>query len=200
MRALDLGCGAGGMSRNLIEAGFHVVGVDFFDHPDRPEPVEFVQADWHEIEPGSLGRFDVAFGSSPCQGFSTARPDKVNRPNAEDFGHMERVVAHLQAASDLWVFENVAGSVNFLSPLLGRPFLKTRGHYFWGTCPPFLLKQTNLPSKGWTKDKSGKGTQRPKGKDSRQRAMIPPEIGVPMAEAMRDSLLTGWQTKGQVKP
>lgn len=185
MRALDLGCGAGGMSRNLLEAGFHVVGVDSFDHPDRPEAVEFVQADWHDIELGSLGTFDVAFGSSPCQGFSTARPDKVNRPNKDDFDHVHRVVAHLKAASPVWVFENVAGSVNFLKPILGEPFLKTRGHYFWGTCPPFLLAQTNLPSKGWTKDPSGVGTQRPRGKDARQRAMIPAQIGVPMAEAMK---------------
>lgn len=185
-RVLELGCGAGGMSRCLLAAGFHVVGVDRVDRPERPAEVEFIQGDWFNLEPGSLGRFDAAFGSPPCPGFSTARPDKVNRPNRDDFANVERVRDHLVAAAPCWALENVAGAVKHLRPMLGNPFLKTRGHYFWGNCPDLaLMDRSNPPGKGWNR-KTRNGLYKPPNGDAWIRAMINPHVGGPLARALME--------------
>lgn len=78
-RALDLFCGAGGVSKGLHLAGFEVIGVDIKPQPHYP--FRFVQADaleflermvaggtWDWIGPGL---FSVASASCPCQRFSS---------------------------------------------------------------------------------------------------------------------------------
>lgn len=190
-RVLELGCGAGGMSRCLLAAGFHVVGVDLVDRPERPREVEFIQADWTTVPPGGFGQFDAAWASPPCTGFSTARPDKVNRPNELDWNTARTAWAHILEAAgpgNPWVMENVAGAVNFFKPWIGKPFLKTRGHYFWGMCPDLgIMPRSNMPGKGWNQ-KTRNGLYKPPNGDAHLRAMIKPEIGLPIAHAMMEGV------------
>jgi len=67
LRALDLFCKAGGATRGLQLAGFHVTGVDIEPQP-RYVGDAFIQGDALEVE---LGGYDFIWASPPCQAFAT---------------------------------------------------------------------------------------------------------------------------------
>lgn len=98
-RALDLYCGAGGVSVGLARAGFEVVGVDIARQ--RRYPFEFRQADALKFK---LDGFDLIWASPPCQGYSAMR----HAPGARG---APKLIAptrkRLQKSSALWVIENV---------------------------------------------------------------------------------------------
>jgi DNA (cytosine-5)-methyltransferase 1 len=119
MRALDLFCGAGGASRGLQLAGFHVTGVDLKRQP-RYCGDAFVRADALR-PPFDLRAFDLVWASPPCQrwtahaqqhGTDTRHPDLI-----------APVRAMLAAAGVPYCIENVPRS-----PL--RPTLVLTGCMF----------------------------------------------------------------------
>lgn len=87
-RALDLFCGAGGVSMGLHRAGFDVVGVDIEPQPEYP--FEFVQGDALAAE---LDGFDLVHGHV-----------------APRLNLIPAVRAKLIAAGCAWSIENVPGA------------------------------------------------------------------------------------------
>src|ERR1051325_10590020 len=78
-RALDLFCGAGGVSMGLHRAGFDVVGVDIMYQPRYPSffhHLQFVQADALNYP---LDGFDFIWASPVCKRFSVLRFYGTNR-------------------------------------------------------------------------------------------------------------------------
>lgn len=102
-RALDLFCGAGGVSMGLHRAGFDVVGVDIEPQPEYP--FEFVRGDALTAD---LDGFDLVHASAPCQAFTAykRRPGHV----APRLNLIPAVRAKLINAGCAWSIENVPGA------------------------------------------------------------------------------------------
>jgi DNA (cytosine-5)-methyltransferase 1 len=102
LRALDLFCGAGGASKGLQNAGFHVTGVDIKAQP-RYCGDAFIQAD-ALAPPVDLRDFDLIWASPPCQAFTrlNAMWNARERPN-----HIPKTRAMLESAGVPYVIENV---------------------------------------------------------------------------------------------
>lgn len=81
-RALDLCCGAGGATKGLQRAGYHVTGVDIKPQPNYCGDA-FVQADALNID---VGWFDLYWASPPCQKFCalSTREDLSGYPDIID--------------------------------------------------------------------------------------------------------------------
>lgn len=102
--ALDLFCGAGGVSVGLARAGFTVVGVDIHAQPNYP--FRIVQADVQGIV--SFAGFDYVWASPPCQAHTTLRG--LGKAKATDVDHIPMVRARLKASGVLYTIENVPGA------------------------------------------------------------------------------------------
>src|SRR5579864_4184083 len=102
MRCLDLFCCAGGATKGLQRAGFHVTGVDI-----KPQPRycgdEFHQADALTFP---LTGYDFIWASPPCQSYSSAmRHLATPQPMLID-----AMRARLEASGAAWCIENVLGA------------------------------------------------------------------------------------------
>lgn len=123
MRAIDFFCGAGGLTRGLLNAGIRVVaGVDAdercretYDRNNRP--ARFHHADIYEITPSAVWRMlgsrrtgDLLIAAcAPCQPFSKHRrlPHGTKDPDATLLGAFARLIEDIAPAHIL--IENVPG-------------------------------------------------------------------------------------------
>ena len=121
MIAIDLFCGAGGLTRGLRNAGINVIlGIDnnedcrlTYEHNNKP--AEFLCSDLRDVETKEVrrrlaGRSGIPLllaGCAPCQPFSTHQ----RSAKSSDEGRLLREVARMTAAlRPEWVFiENVPG-------------------------------------------------------------------------------------------
>lgn len=105
-RALDLFCGAGGATKGLQQAGFHVTGVDLTPQP-RYCGDEFWQEDALLWDMRWLRSFHFIWASPPCQAHTSLRK-MHNAKQHEDLIAPTREL--LKATGRPYVIENVVGA------------------------------------------------------------------------------------------
>ena len=113
-RALDLFCKAGGATRGLQNAGYHVTGVDI-ELQRNYVGDKFIQADAMTFP---LKGYDFIWASPPCQGYT-----ELYAPGSNHASHPRLIVPmvrRLQQARTPWALENVMGAYDEMSAL-GHP-------------------------------------------------------------------------------
>lgn len=119
-KAIDLFCGAGGMSLGFEQAGFDIVlGVDmdghhvavhkrnFPNHPTLRASVVDLTADLVFEAIGGRTEIDLVCGGPPCQGFSHMGLRDTQDPRSSLVHHFARLVSEIRPK--VFVMENVPG-------------------------------------------------------------------------------------------
>ena len=112
IRAVDLFCGAGGATKGLQNAGFHVTGVDIKPQPRYCGDV-FFQADALEFP---LEGFDFVWASPPCQ-HATMMLNHGLTDMSKHPALIRPTRSRLIRSGVAYVIENVVGA-ELLSPFL----------------------------------------------------------------------------------
>jgi DNA (cytosine-5)-methyltransferase 1 len=136
-RALDLFCGAGGATKGLQRAGFHVTGIDIKRQPRYCGDL-FIQADALR-PPVRLEDFDLIWASPPCQAYSVLRfcHGPIEYPDL-----VEQTRNLLLSTGKPYVIENVPGS-----PLRGE--LMLCGTMFDAVCEDGELWRHRIFEMSW---------------------------------------------------
>ena len=121
---MDLFCGAGGLSRGFIDAGFSVrLGVDFDDmalktFEKNHEGAVAMKLDLFDLDNVDVIKkffdkkrlaVDVLVGGPPCQGFSLAGPRQVDDSRNKLYRAMVKTAQELRP--NVVVLENVPGMI-----------------------------------------------------------------------------------------
>ena len=124
-KAIDLFCGAGGISEGLKQAGFDILWATDHDNKcvithEANHEAETVQADIRDLDPEDVDLdpedVDVVAGGPPCPTFSVVGRSKINsiegRDNGEDdrhqlYEHFLKFVNYFDP--DVLIMENVEG-------------------------------------------------------------------------------------------
>jgi DNA (cytosine-5)-methyltransferase 1 len=106
MKALDLYSGAGGATRGLQQAGFHVTGVDLRAQP-RYIGDHFIQADVLSLTAEFVASFDFVASSPPCQFHTTMRHVHNAKPH---LNLIPATRALLKSSGRPYWIENVEGA------------------------------------------------------------------------------------------
>lgn len=137
LRAIDLFCGAGGLTEGFRNAGYEIGFALDWDkdscetykknHPDTyVAHASITDYTPEQIEKLAGGKIDVVLGGPSCQSFSTAgrRSGWVAKgdPRNDLWEHMFAVVRHLKPRA--FLLENVPGMVYFKSGSFGDKILK----------------------------------------------------------------------------
>ncbi len=104
MRALDLFCGAGGVSMRLHRAGFEISGVDIL--PQSHYPFDFIQGDALKAV---LRGFDFIWASPPCQAHSRMCGCREGLANQYQ-DYIPAIRKRLRRWGGPWIIENVVGA------------------------------------------------------------------------------------------
>ena len=146
MKALDFFCGAGGLTRGLIDAGIDVVAGYDYDAAfrltyERNNPrARFVHADIRELALSDLAirrrshaYDDVLFaGCAPCQPFSQQRKGDPCYRDATLLAQFGRLIA--AALPGYVLMENVPGIANVKGFSTFRRFLRLLGVAWLQVC------------------------------------------------------------------
>ncbi len=103
LKALDLFCGAGGATRGLQQAGFHVTGVDIKAQP------RYVGDVFHQSDATTfpVDGFDFIWASPPCQAHTSMK----TMWNAKEHADLIPVTRErLKRSGSVWTMENVPGA------------------------------------------------------------------------------------------
>lgn len=103
--ALDLCCGAGGATRGLQNAGFHVTGVDLVRSP-RYVGDAFIQADIFDVNYDALD-FDFVWASPTCKGYCAMKSMHNAREHPMFVGETRELLKRLERP---YALENVKGA------------------------------------------------------------------------------------------
>lgn len=105
LRALDLFCGAGGVTKGLQRAGFHVTGIDLSSQT-RYCGDGFICDDVFNVSVGYVMSFDFVWASPPCQKYTNAQ--RIRGNDHPDL--IEPTRALLKASGVPYCIENVPGA------------------------------------------------------------------------------------------
>ena len=138
LRLLDLFCGMGGWSIGFYREGFECTGVDVVDVG---YPYNLVLRDVREYHP-EPGVYDVVVASPPCTEFSSItmlswRKGQRGPPEPEKGMELVREAKRVidEAKPRFWLLENVYGSIDHISRLLGKPLVIAKPWILWGNIP-----------------------------------------------------------------
>jgi DNA (cytosine-5)-methyltransferase 1 len=106
VRALDLFCKAGGATRGLQRAGFHVTGVDIKPQ-SRYCGDRFIQMDVTTMPVVKLCLFDFIWASPPCQAHTAMKSAHNAKPHVDLIPQTRSL---LSASGVPYVIENVVGA------------------------------------------------------------------------------------------
>lgn len=145
--AIDLFCGAGGVTKGLQRAGFFVVGVDLKPQPRYCGDL-FIQGDATN-PPLDLAQADFIWASPPCQAYSWAarRWHDIERADL-----VEPTRDLLRASGVPYVIENVVGAplhnpITLCGAMFGLQVIRHR--LFEASF--FLIEPTHVPHRGSVK-------------------------------------------------
>jgi DNA (cytosine-5)-methyltransferase 1 len=140
MTAIDLFCGAGGLSEGFRQAGFHVLaGQDYDDQAGATfaathKEAKFIGGPIQDVTPQQLlkaagvkrGEIDVIVGGPPCQGYSVYNHQRgVDDPRAGLFREYLRIVEGIKPR---WlVMENVTGITSIAGGNIVREIFEGMG-------------------------------------------------------------------------
>jgi len=135
LRAIDLFCGAGGLSRGLVDAGFDIVAaVDSWDVALRSYRANFpdhlaLSADASVLSAGAISsevkssKIDLVVGGPPCQGFSIQRIGHDHDDRNDLVLAFGRFVAEIRPRC--FLMENVPGLLGQRGRHIARKFTQT---------------------------------------------------------------------------
>lgn len=160
--AIDLFCGAGGITLGLMNAGFDVIFASDISpacaathHRNFPS-VTFHHGDIQQLDGSKVlrqlglasGELDLLIGGPPCQGFSILGQRQLDDPRNGLFGEFIRIAGELRPKAV--VIENVPG----LATLHGGVILEWIGRAFRDLgynveCAELLAAQYGVPQMRW---------------------------------------------------